>query len=112
MVIDQKIDVFKGNYDQNHMSTVGHKSPHNLWITSRFNNQVINTVLDNETLHHLSEWQNTPINSVRRPILNPPFHIELNTDQTAHVLHLKTQLQTNESRKIMIRYYFHSLNIH
>ena len=46
------------------------------------------------------------------PIINPPFHIELTMDQNSHAQHLKIHLQTNESRKIMIRYYLHSLPIH
>ena len=50
--------------------------------------------------------------SVHRPIVNPPFHIELTMDQNDHVLNLKTQLQTNESRKIMIRDYLHSPPAH
>ena len=56
-VINQKIDEFKRYYDPHPLSTAGHKSPHNLWITSSFKNQVINTILDAETLHHLSEWK-------------------------------------------------------
>ena len=41
--------------------------------------------------------------SAHGPIVNPLFHVELTIDKNAHVQHLKKQLQTNESRHIMIR---------
>ena len=56
-VIDQEIDKLTRHYDQHPLSTTGHKSTCNLWITSSFNNQVIKTVLDTETINRLSELQ-------------------------------------------------------
>ena len=68
--------------------------------------------MDPETLHCLSEWKTmTPI-SVRGPIFNPPFHIELSIDQISRAQHLKNHLQTNESSHIMIREYLQSLPLH
>ena len=77
-----------------------------------FKNQVINTILHTETLHHLSEWQNMPPISAHGPIVNPPFHIELVMDQNTHVQYLTMQSQNNEYRHITIRYYLYSLHIH
>lgn len=80
------------------MFTAGQKSPHKLWISSNLKIQPINTILDTDKLQHLSEWQSMPPASVHEPIVNPPFHVELNMEQHAHISQLKTQLQTNESR--------------
>ena len=52
-----------------------------------------------------------PPASIHRPTFNPPFHVELTMEEHAHIFDLKTQLQTNESRCILIQGCLHSLPI-
>ena len=88
-VVNQKNHDFKECCDHRPPSATGHKIPHILCTTRIFNNQVINSILDPETLHHLHEQQSMPPASLRQPIVNPSFHIELAIDQNPHDQHSK-----------------------
>ena len=81
-----KNDQFKHSCNHHPLSTAGQKIPHNLWIVRSLK---INTILDTETLQHLSEWQNIPAASFYGPIVNTLFHVELTMDKHAHILHSK-----------------------
>ena len=89
LVINKRIDLFKEHHSHYSQSDIGHKVPHSDHLTSSLNNQVINSNIDPETMHHFSEWQNIPTISAHEPIVNPPFHIELINDQINHDQHLK-----------------------
>ena len=69
------------------LPTVGHESHHVLWIYINLKNQPISTILDLETLEHLSEWQSVPPASVHEPEVNPHFHIQLAIEQQDHIFH-------------------------
>ena len=71
------------------LSTIGHKSPKNLYADISLKYKVINSNVDPETLHYFFEWQNTLPISVHGPIVNPPVHIELIVNQIVRVQHLK-----------------------
>ena len=50
---------------------------------------MINSNVDPETMHHLSQWQNVARMAIHGPIVDPPIDVKFNNDKISHLEYLK-----------------------
>ena len=94
-------------FNDHSMTSEGNKSPLQLHIISSLKYQVIGSMIDPNTLHCFSEWQNSdlPLEGPHIIIFEVPQGIVVTNDQMSPIIRIFSQKLTNELECASIKYF-------